>query len=327
MTGPSGWVFVGPKRSGLKVTDEDRELLQALAAEMSGPRPPAVRPASRKRSSTNGLAREAGGDQPHEDEFISSVSYDEPRTPMTSLQAISGLLDSGKGRRDVAAQASHRADGRRVQPARPIPPQRPRFRRIEQDVITYEIRETDLAGRRGVVEVVRSAAAEDDLDSRSRRPRTRHGRRDPDAVRQASQPGRQRHQVQPGRKHIAVRLVATAAGGAEISVSDRGFGISAEDRERIFEAFYRAPEAVRHDPKGVGLGLKIVTHHGRPRRRDRDRRIAGARNDVHPEIRGKAVTMKQILIIDDDRVPRQTLAAALETEGYGCLRRLTGGRG
>ncbi|MGZ5499084.1 MAG: response regulator transcription factor, partial [Candidatus Aminicenantales bacterium] len=38
---------------------------------------------------------------------------------------------------------------------------------------------------------------------------------------------------------------------------------------------------------------------------------------VHPEIPGKAVTMKKILIIDDDRVLRQTLAAALETEGYG----------
>ena len=48
--------------------------------------------------------------------------------------------------------------------------------------------------------------------------------------------------------------------GAVIAVEDRGLGIGPEDRERIFEAFFRSAQAVAHDPNGVGLGLRIVRH-------------------------------------------------------------------
>ena len=258
--GPSGWVFVGPKRSGLKLTDEDRELLQALAAEMSA----SLR---RVRLQEEVIYERASREKLEEigrmkTEFISSVSH-ELRTPMTSLQAISELLDSGKA--DETSLRKHLIGlmagecsrlGRYLHNVLD-------FGRIEQDVITYEIRETDLNPVvAGVVEVVRSAAAEDDLDLEVKAPAGPvMVDADPDAVRQALlNLVDNAIKYSSGRKHIAVRLVATAAGGAEISVSDRGFGISAEDRERIFEAFYRAPEAVRHDPKGVGLGLKIVKH-------------------------------------------------------------------
>jgi signal transduction histidine kinase len=37
-------------------------------------------------------------------------------------------------------------------------------------------------------------------------------------------------------------------------------GIEPEDRERIFEAFFRSRRAAAHDPTGVGLGLRIVRH-------------------------------------------------------------------
>jgi signal transduction histidine kinase len=48
--------------------------------------------------------------------------------------------------------------------------------------------------------------------------------------------------------------------GAVIAVRDRGMGIAPEDRDRIFEAFYRSPQAAERDPTGVGLGLRIVRH-------------------------------------------------------------------
>ena len=32
------------------------------------------------------------------------------------------------------------------------------------------------------------------------------------------------------------------------------------EKEKIFEGFYRHAEASHHNPKGVGLGLKIVKH-------------------------------------------------------------------
>jgi signal transduction histidine kinase len=258
--GPWGWVFVGPKRSGLKLTDEDQELLRALAAEMSA----SLR---RIRLQEEVIYERASREKLEElgrlkTEFITSVSH-ELRTPMTSLQAISELLDSGKA--DETSLRKHLIGlmagecsrlGRYLHNVLD-------FGRIEQDAMTYEIRETDLKPVVvGVVEVVRSAAAEDDLDLEIKVPEgpvTVDA--DPDAVRQALlNLVDNAIKYSSGRKQIVVRLVATAAGGAEISVSDRGLGISAEDRERIFEAFYRAPEAVRHDPKGVGLGLKIVKH-------------------------------------------------------------------
>lgn len=64
-------------------------------------------------------------------------------------------------------------------------------------------------------------------------------------------------------------LVATPAGGvvtiavvndgatAAVRVSDTGIGLSAEDQQRVFERFYRAPGALRRS-QGSGVGLTIA---------------------------------------------------------------------
>lgn len=53
-----------------------------------------------------------------------------------------------------------------------------------------------------------------------------------------------------------IELSAEAAGEEMIiTVADRGMGIAAQDLERIFDKFYRSPEA--HGPGGTGLGLSI----------------------------------------------------------------------
>lgn len=43
-----------------------------------------------------------------------------------------------------------------------------------------------------------------------------------------------------------------------LEVQDEGIGIAPEDQERIFEEFYRSPEAVEMTNLGTGLGLSIV---------------------------------------------------------------------
>jgi two-component system sensor histidine kinase SenX3 len=58
------------------------------------------------------------------------------------------------------------------------------------------------------------------------------------------------------------RWIGLSAGVARsrlhISVTDRGLGISAEDRRYIFEPFYRGREAVSRQIQGSGLGLHLV---------------------------------------------------------------------
>jgi two-component system OmpR family sensor kinase len=52
--------------------------------------------------------------------------------------------------------------------------------------------------------------------------------------------------------------VATRNGTAQLSVADHGPGLKPEDRDRIFEPFYRADASRSRDSGGAGLGLSIV---------------------------------------------------------------------
>ena len=257
--GRPGWLFIGRKKSGLKLTDEDRELLETLAGELGAALrrvrlqdEVAYERASREKLEADGRLKT---------EFISSVSH-ELRTPMTSLQSISELLKSGR----VAdtTQRVHLLDlmagecnrlGRYLHNVLD-------FGRIEQDAKRYDIRETDLRPVvADVVEIVKWAVADPDLELKVDLPAGPvRVEADPDAVRQALL-NLVDNAVKYGgkRKRVAVRLARTAD-GAEISVRDNGIGIPAAGREHIFDAFYRSPDAARHDPKGVGLGLMIVKH-------------------------------------------------------------------
>ncbi len=70
-----------------------------------------------------------------------------------------------------------------------------------------------------------------------------------------------------GGDEVELRLARAAAPGAgvELCVCDRGPGVPAEFRERLFEAFFRLPGHAEREG-GVGLGLSLVrqiaTRHG-----------------------------------------------------------------
>ena len=57
---------------------------------------------------------------------------------------------------------------------------------------------------------------------------------------------------------IEAEVGATADGSVFLRVSDRGPGIPAQERERVFEAFYRRSGTSEGEGGGVGLGLALV---------------------------------------------------------------------
>jgi two-component system phosphate regulon sensor histidine kinase PhoR len=63
----------------------------------------------------------------------------------------------------------------------------------------------------------------------------------------------------PADAEIAVEL-ATAGAEARIAVRDRGFGIPAAERPRLFLKFQRGEQARRLGIKGTGIGLAMVDH-------------------------------------------------------------------
>jgi two-component system sensor histidine kinase SenX3 len=62
-----------------------------------------------------------------------------------------------------------------------------------------------------------------------------------------------------GEGRIAVAARARS-GFAEIAVTDSGIGIPRQDRQRVFERFYRVDQSRASSTGGTGLGLAIVKH-------------------------------------------------------------------
>jgi len=65
---------------------------------------------------------------------------------------------------------------------------------------------------------------------------------------------------------VEASLEPLKPGGALLRIPDRGPGVLEEERERIFEPFYRPPTLRKQGNRGVGLGLALVRqiarHHG-----------------------------------------------------------------
>jgi signal transduction histidine kinase len=256
---PPGLLAFGPKTSGHRFTKEDIDLIETLAGDL------AVN-LGRIRIQEQVIYERASREKSDElvrlkTEFISSVSH-ELRTPMTSLRGLSELLRSGKvgdeARREKLLGLMAGECGRLTRFLTNVLD----FGKIEGDVKVYDLKETALGPLvREVADLVGEGHPEGDIRLAVEVPdEPVTARADPDAVRQALLNLIDNAlKYSPDRRDVTVSLTA-GTDAVTIAVKDRGMGIAAEDRERIFEAFFRSPRAVETNPAGVGLGLKIVKH-------------------------------------------------------------------
>ena len=256
---PPGLLVFGPKLSGHRFTKEDIGFIETLAGELA-------LHLGRIRLQEEMIYERASREKSEElvrlkTEFISSVAH-ELRTPVTSLDGLSGLLRSGKvgdpAKRERLLALLAGECGRLTRFLTNVLD----YGRIEGDSKVYDLRETDLVPVvREVADLVREGHGEGGATIRVEVPGAPViVRADPDAVRQAVLNLLDNAlKYSPQGAEVSVSL----SGGpdeAVIAVRDSGMGIGPEDRDRIFEAFFRSPRAAAHDRSGVGLGLRIVRH-------------------------------------------------------------------
>ncbi len=255
----TGWMYLGKRKSGQKYTAEDIELLLTLAMTFS-------LGFERLRLQEEVIYERAAKEKLDElnrlkTEFVSTVSH-ELRTPLTSIQGLSEILEAGRVTDSGTRQEIHHAlaaeSARLSRLLRNILD----FGKIEQQTRTYDLRPQDVGMIvKDVVAVFRPQFDAEgfavDLNLPARPVRADVDR---DAVEELLInliDNAMKYSAE--KREIGIDLFARPA-EVEIRVRDRGIGIAPEDRDRIFGNFYRGSDAARVNPKGVGLGLKIVRH-------------------------------------------------------------------
>jgi len=255
----TGFVALGKKKSGERFSADDLELLFALLAEL------AVH-LERVSLQEEVIYERASKEKLDElnrlkTEFISSVSH-ELRTPLSSLQGLVEILQSGtlkdETRREKVLEIMAGESSRLSRFLHNILD----YGKMEQNVKAYDFQETEL---QPLVEEVAglfrfSGEAQGVTLSLDMPASPLILRLDRDAVKQALiNLIDNAIKYSLSRKEVEVRVISGAR-EVEVHVRDWGIGIAPEERDKVFDKFYRAASASRHNPQGVGLGLKIVKH-------------------------------------------------------------------
>ncbi|MBM3312314.1 MAG: HAMP domain-containing histidine kinase, partial [Candidatus Aminicenantes bacterium] len=262
-----GFVLLGPKRSGQKFSRDDLDFLMTLSGELA---PNLERLRLQEEVIYERASREKADELNRlKTDFVSAVSH-ELRTPMSAIRGATDLLRDGlardRAKREELLGVLASESGRLSRLIDNILD----FGKIERAAKTYRFAPVD--ARLLVGEAVRVLAPRADEAGfkleLSIPPEEAMISADRDAVVQALVnlvDNALKYSTETKEVEVEVR---TGPAEVEVLVRDRGIGLQPEDGEKIFEPFYRAPEAVLVNPKGVGIGLKIVrhimdAHHGR----------------------------------------------------------------
>ena len=193
--------------------------------------------------------------------FVSSVSH-ELRAPIASVRLLAESLERGKITDEPKRQDYFRLIGQECRRLSGLIDNVLDFSRIDQGRKRYEFEPTDLRALvQQTVDLMEPYAAERSVPLELEAPAN--------AVELVGD-GRALQQAlvnlldnalkhSPAGSPVRIALAVTPA-GIRLSVADAGPGIPAEDRERIFEPFFRRGSELRRETQGTGIGLSIVRH-------------------------------------------------------------------
>jgi signal transduction histidine kinase len=258
-TSLNGYLALGRKKSGERFNREDIDLLVTLVGELS-------LNLERIRLHEEVIYERTSKEKLNElnrlkTEFISTFSH-ELRTPMSSIQGLTEILQEGKiknkaKRRELLSVVASES-GRLSRLIHNILD----FGKIEQQAKTYHFHRTEVGPL--IEEAVSVFRFNLDAEGFTLRlnlpPKPVFLNIDRDAVKQVLiNLIDNAIKYSSVNKQIEISLLENPQ-EAEIQVKDKGIGISLEEQEKIFDKFYRASGAREINPKGVGLGLEIVKH-------------------------------------------------------------------
>lgn len=205
-------------------------------------------------------ARLSEADAARKTSFVANVSH-EFKTPLTTIRLYSELLEQGRVSDPAQGGEYLRTIGRETQRLSRLVNNVLDFSRLEQGRKKYARTPLDLRGELGrLLEAHAPRLAEAGLVLHRDFPAPALTvTTDRDALAQIVLnllDNACKYAAAGGE--ITVAAAPRAGGGAEVRVMDRGPGVPAEHRERIFEKFHRVDETLTAERAGVGLGLSIA---------------------------------------------------------------------
>jgi len=254
-----GFLALGPKKSGTRLSIEDVDLLTTVATQ-------AGLAIERITLQVKLLLEQAEARRLEElnrikSYFVSSVSHD-LKTPLTAIKMFAEILRSKSNiSPDEREEYFEIIEGESERLARLINNVLD-FAKVEQGVKEYHFTEYDVNG--GVRQVLRSLHYQFKMENCTLVTKLCSEslvvRADPDAFFESVE-----NLLSNALKYSLDKKEVTVStfrsdGRAVVRVEDQGIGISDEDLPHIFEPFYRGKNERSQQAGGTGLGLALVKH-------------------------------------------------------------------
>jgi two-component system phosphate regulon sensor histidine kinase PhoR len=205
-------------------------------------------------------ARRSEAEAAQKTSFVANVSH-EFKTPLTTIRLYSELLEQGRVRDAGQSSEYLRTISRETQRLARLVGNALDFSRLEQGRKKYAREQLDLRSELSrLLDTQAPRLAEAGLELKRGLPsEPLIVTSDRDAIEQillnlldnAAKYG-------AAGGEVLVELSPRPGGGAEVRVLDRGPGVPAEHRERIFDKFHRVDDTLTAEKTGAGLGLSIA---------------------------------------------------------------------